>query len=319
MSQSCTRRKNHLDCLDKMTNYTFGRETYNAVGGFLIAVSALGGILNAFVLVFFFRLYKRERRLINILMFSTAVSDLAPSLLAYPVAGVRTIQRAPYKSHSISCKLEGFCVHLTALSSVIHLAVMAYERFSVIKSGTSKVFSVRKQQGIIFAIWMYALAVSLLPFMGWSSYEPEGLNTSCTVHWKSSNKEDVSYNIFLMFTNFIFPLFVIAISYIRLYKYVRNNSFSKRWHDSRVNRDYWKKRIQKNRALAGMVFLLISLFVVTWAPYVVISLYNIIGMPSNVNPLVETIPAILAKSFTILNPVIYGIKHHKFRAEIKRL
>ena len=54
-------------------------------------------------------------------------------------------------------------------------------------------------------------------------------------------------------------------------------------------------------------------FVVSWMPYSVVSLITVFGDPSTVPLTVTMVPALLAKSSIIWNPIIYVARHNDFR------
>lgn len=54
-----------------------------------------------------------------------------------------------------------------------------------------------------------------------------------------------------------------------------------------------------------MCFLMISMFLICWMPYAVVSLLVTYGYSNLVTPTVAIIPSFFAKSSTAYNPVIY--------------
>ena len=54
-------------------------------------------------------------------------------------------------------------------------------------------------------------------------------------------------------------------------------------------------------------------------PYSVVSLVTIVGDPGTIPPTVTMVPALLAKSSIIWNPVIYFVRHNDFRRACLKL
>ena len=54
-------------------------------------------------------------------------------------------------------------------------------------------------------------------------------------------------------------------------------------------------------------------------PYSIVSLVTIIGEPETIPPTVTMVPALLAKSSIIWNPIIYFVRHNDFRRECLKL
>jgi len=53
----------------------------------------------------------------------------------------------------------------------------------------------------------------------------------------------------------------------------------------------------------------ISLWVIAWTPFAVISLIGIHGNQKLLTPLVSTLPILFAKTSCLYNPIIYGKKY----------
>lgn len=71
---------------------------------------------------------------------------------------------------------------------------------------------------LAFAVWMYALSLSLPPLFGWGSYGPEAGNVSCSVSWEihdSATNSD-SYIGFLFALGLVLPVIIIVTSYFAI-------------------------------------------------------------------------------------------------------
>ncbi|XP_064084440.1 opsin, ultraviolet-sensitive-like isoform X6 [Macrobrachium nipponense] len=66
------------------------------------------------------------------------------------------------------------------------------------------------------------------------------------------------------------------------------------------------------------VVALVLLWTVSWTPYAVIVLLNVIGKHAIITPMVSTIPSVLCKISACLNPYIYGLCLPSFRRELAR-
>lgn len=71
---------------------------------------------------------------------------------------------------------------------------------------------------LAFAVWMYALSLSLPPLFGWGSYGPEAGNVSCSVSWEihDSSTNSESYIGFLFVIGLVLPVVVIVTSYFAI-------------------------------------------------------------------------------------------------------
>ena len=57
----------------------------------------------------------------------------------------------------------------------------------------------------------------------------------------------------------------------------------------------------------------VSLWLLCWTPYALITLQGVMGNISGMTPLITTLPALLAKSCSCYNPFVYAISHPKYR------
>lgn len=57
----------------------------------------------------------------------------------------------------------------------------------------------------------------------------------------------------------------------------------------------------------------IALWVAMWTPYATICLQGAVGNQDKITPLVTILPALIAKSASIANPIVYAISHPKYR------
>jgi r-opsin len=65
--------------------------------------------------------------------------------------------------------------------------------------------------------------------------------------------------------------------------------------------------------VAKIAMMNITLWVAAWTPYAAICLQGAVGNQDKITPLVTILPALIAKSASIFNPVVYTISHPKYR------
>ena len=65
--------------------------------------------------------------------------------------------------------------------------------------------------------------------------------------------------------------------------------------------------------IAKVAMINISLWVIMWTPYASITMQGAWGNQETIAPLVTVLPALLAKSASVANPIIYAISHPKYR------
>ena len=255
----------------------------------------------------------------NIFVFSMAISDLISSAIAAPMVLKANIdEKWPYGD--MGCKGYAFVTTLCALASITLLAGAAFERYNAIKNA-AKVTRTRSKKRVVcvaVCLWAYSLVFSVAPLLNWSSYTFEGIGTSCSVDWQSSSANSVSYTVSIFVCCFGVPLAVICVCYYQMYGIVRSLRVkaSRTWGTRS-----WitLKSIKTENKMAFLLLIMIIVFLVAWTPYAVVSLISACRRSHWITPIGASIPAYIAKSSTIYNPIIYGIVYKRFREKAKYL
>lgn len=80
------------------------------------------------------------------------------------------------------------------------------------------------------------------------------------------------------------------------------------------------RRLSKNEVhLAKIVLLVTFVFIISWAPYSVMSILAQFGPEGTINAAIMSVTSILAKISVVHNPIIYWFKDDDFRATVRRL
>ncbi|KAF7657782.1 hypothetical protein LDENG_00021750 [Lucifuga dentata] len=70
--------------------------------------------------------------------------------------------------------------------------------------------------------------------------------------------------------------------------------------------------------MAKIAFIVILLYIISWAPYSCVALTAFAGYADMLTPYMNSVPAVIAKASAIHNPIIYAITHPKYRSAIGR-
>ncbi|CAJ0966807.1 unnamed protein product, partial [Ranitomeya imitator] len=177
--------------------------------------------------------------------------------------------------------------------------MLAYERYNVVCEpvGALKLSNRRGYQGLAF-IWLFCLVWAIAPLFGWSSYGPEGVQTSCSIGWEERSWSNYTYLISYFLTCFIIPVAIIGFSYgsilLSLHKLNR-----------KIEVQGGKTNPEEERRVVVMVLFMVIAFLVCWLPYTVFALIVTIKPSLYIAPLAATLPAYFAKTSPVYNPIIY--------------
>uniref|UniRef100_A0A3Q2R0W6 Blue-sensitive opsin-like n=1 Tax=Fundulus heteroclitus TaxID=8078 RepID=A0A3Q2R0W6_FUNHE len=177
-----------------------------------------------------------------------------------------------------------------------------YARYSTMITPTEADSSnYRKISLGILLSWVYSLLWTLPPLFGWSHYGPEGPGTTCSVDWTAKTANNISYIICLFVFCLIGPFLVIIFCYGKLLYAIKQVS--------QINTSLSKKREQR---VLFMVVIMVICYLLCWLPYGIMALLATFGPPGLVTPEASIIPSVLAKTSTVINPVIYVFMNKQF-------
>ncbi|XP_076601304.1 teleost multiple tissue opsin a [Chaetodon auriga] len=281
------------------------RTTLTPTGNLVVAVclgfiGTFGLMNNLLVLVLFCR-YKMLRSPINLLLINISISDLLVCVLGTPFSFAASTQ-GRWLIGEGGCVWYGFANSLFGIVSLISLAVLSFERYSTMMTPTEADSSnyCKVSLGITLS-WVYSLIWTMPPLFGWSSYGPEGPGTTCSVDWTAKTANNISYIICLFVFCLIVPFLVIVFCYGKLLCAIRQVSG--------INASMSRKREQR---VLFMVVIMVICYLLCWLPYGIMALLATFGPPGLVTPEASIIPSVLAKTSTVINPVIYVFMNKQF-------
>lgn len=198
------------------------------------------------------------------------------------------------------------------------LAAIAYDRYYVIvhplniAARTSK----KKVRLFIYMIWSYALVLSSMPFFEfrYGRYVPDGFLTSCNIDYLSDDIQVKVFTVILFVIEWCCPIIIIFYCYAQILIIVCTNNVAS---SSRYGQEDAKKKTDTQ--LGILIFKLIILCLSSWTPHTIMILLGVFNYKEYITPQFTMISAILCKSASSINPVIYGITHPRIKIELTKL
>ncbi|XP_067255044.1 opsin 4xa [Chanodichthys erythropterus] len=285
------------------------------VAFFVAIIGAVGVIGNLLVMYAFFS-NKKLRTPPNYFIMNLAVSDFLMAITQSPIFFVNCMYKE-WVFGEMGCKMYAFCGALFGITSMINLLAISIDRYIVITKPLQAIrwTSGRRTLIIILLVWIYSLSWSLAPLLGWSSYIPEGLMTSCTWDYVTSTPANKSYTLMLCCFVFFVPLGIISYCYFFMFLAIRNASRDLEKMGSHVRKTtlIQQQSIKTEWKLAKIAFVVIIVFVLSWSPYACVTLIAWAGYSHVLSPYSKAVPAVIAKASAIYNPFIYAIIRSKYR------
>ncbi|KAJ0013114.1 hypothetical protein NQD34_017448, partial [Periophthalmus magnuspinnatus] len=285
------------------------------VAACVLLIGAVGVTGNALVMYAFYS-NKKLRTRPNYFIMNLAVSDFLMAVTQSPIFFINSLYKG-WIFGETGCKLYAFCGALFGITSMINLLAISVDRYIVITKPLQAIrWSSKKRTCFIIAlVWIYSFAWSLAPLLGWSSYIPEGLMTSCTWDYVTSTPANKSYTLMLCCFVFFIPLGIISYCYLWMFLAIRDASRDVEVLGSQVRKStlIQQQSIRTEWKLAKIAFVVIIVFVLSWSPYACVTLIAWAGYGGILNPYSKAVPAVIAKASAIYNPFIYAIIHSKYR------
>nr|XP_040053759.1 opsin 4xa isoform X2 [Gasterosteus aculeatus aculeatus] len=285
------------------------------VAFFVLVIGTVGVTGNALVMYAFF-CNKKLRTPPNLFIMNLAVSDFLMAITQSPIFFVNSLYKG-WIFGETGCKIYAFCGALFGITSMINLLAISLDRYIVITKPLQAIqWTSRRRTCLSIAlVWLYSLAWSLAPLLGWSSYIPEGLMTSCTWDYVTSTPANKSYTLMLCCFVFFIPLGIISYCYLCMFLAIRQASrdVEKLGYQVRKSTLIQQQSIKTEWKLAKIAFVVIIVFVLSWSPYACVTLIAWAGYASILSPYSKAVPAVIAKASAIYNPFIYAIIHSKYR------
>ncbi|XP_039594829.1 opsin-3 [Polypterus senegalus] len=290
--------------------YLFSAATYKLLAVTIGTIGVLGLGNNVLVLVLYYK-FKRLRTPTNLFLLNISISDLLVSVFGVTFTFVSCI-KGRWIWDTATCLWDGFGNSLFGIVSIMTLTVLAYERY--IRVVHAKVIDFSWSWRAITYIWLYSLAWTGAPLIGWNKYTLEKHRLGCSVDWESKDANDASFIFFFFLGCFFVPVGVMAYCYGHILYTIRMLRCIQDLQTVQI-----VKILRYEKKVAKMFFLMISAFLICWTPYSVVSLLIAYGYKDIVTPMAAVIPSFFAKSSTAYNPVIYIFMSRKFRRCLLKL
>ncbi|XP_046576929.1 visual pigment-like receptor peropsin [Haliotis rubra] len=281
---------------------------YDIIGFIQFSLAFCSFFGNGMAVLIFLK-HKQLRSPTNTFIMNLIFCDMLMGMVAF-ISASAAFNHGWVFGHNV-CVFEGFMVYFLGLASMYLLASIALDRYVVI----SKPLSASKiTQNVALlctgVCWVLGFLWAIFPILGWNEYTVEGIGISCSVIWQSDDPFYSSYIITIFFSCLVIPVCLMSFSYYHVYMAVRNVSRNSVWDTkSRVAR----KKLKVEKKMLKTCVAMVSIFLLSWLPYTVVSFISAFGDPTLISPLMATIPALVAKSAGLWNPLIYVATNKQFR------
>ncbi|XP_077436101.1 teleost multiple tissue opsin 2b [Vanacampus margaritifer] len=273
--------------------------------GFAVLSVVLGfimtfGFLNNLVVLLLFCKFKKLRTPVNMLLLNISVSDLLVCVFGTTLSFASSIHGRWLLGPS-GCSWYGFINSCFGIVSLISLVILSYDRYSTLTVYNKRGPNYRKPLLAVGGSWLYSLFWTVPPLLGWSSYGIEGAGTSCSVSWTVQTTQSHAYIICLFIFCLGLPVLVMIYCYGRLL-----------WAVKQVGKIRKTAARKREYHILFMVLTTAACYLLCWMPYGVVAMMATFGPPDTISPVASVVPSLLAKSSTVINPLIYILMNKQF-------
>ncbi|XP_047456727.1 teleost multiple tissue opsin 2b [Mugil cephalus] len=273
--------------------------------GFVVLSVVLGfimtfGFLNNLVVLLLFCKFKKLRTPVNMLLLNISVSDMLVCLFGTTLSFASSV-RGKWLLGRNGCNWYGFINSCFGIVSLISLVILSYDRYSTLTVYNKRGPDYRKPLLAVGGSWLYSLFWTVPPLLGWSSYGIEGAGTSCSVSWTVNTAQSHAYIICLFTFCLGLPVLVMIYCYGRLL-----------WAVKQVGKIRKTAARKREYHILFMVLTTAACYLLCWMPYGVVAMMATFGPPNIISPVASVVPSLLAKSSTVINPLIYILMNKQF-------
>ncbi|XP_056419817.1 opsin-3 [Hyla sarda] len=288
----------------------FTRDAYDFLALILATLGVWGLWNNLLILILYFK-FRTLRTPTNLLLVHVNFSDLLLCIFGFSFHFASCVSRE-WIWNEAGCVFVGFCKNVFGNVSIVTITVIAYGRY--LQVACNKVIDFPWSWQAIAYIWIYSLAWSSAPLLGWNRYTLELHGLDCSLDQTSQYSSQV-YFVLLSFLAFLVaPVSTMAYCYGYILYSIRMLQRQQNYQTGRVLKlQYYEMKV------ATMCTLMILAFLMFWTPSYIMSLLMLCGYKDIITPTIAVISSVLTKLSTATNPLIYILTSMKFRKGLQKL
>ena len=281
---------------------------YGVVGGW--------SLLSNLLIISVFMCNRMLKDTINLLLLSMAINDILVIITGVPLTILNLIQGTHHEISQMLCPYMGYVTLALFVCSVLHLPMIALQRYlSVVKSSFYVKHSTKGKSFIaIVAVWIISFMISLPPLLGWGSIRYDAARFWCFVIWRETGQ----YLAFVNILCFPIPLGIMIYSYFKVYKYYTQAFKRITARSSGLGHVSEKARIKREQRLTIMLILVVCWFFASFFLYLLGAYgeaFSLFRFPDKL----DFAALLLAYCNSIGNFWLYAFMGSKFRKGLKRM
>ena len=243
----------------------------------------------------------------NSLIVNLAIADMLQCVnLLFMVTGVNDLT---WFTNNALCQLDGIATTVFVGTSTLSLMLIGINRYFIItKKSAKNIFTRQNTLIFILFVWLYPLAISIGPLIGWSKYVYLPSALICTVN----AEYDVSYQAVNFSTMMAIPLLILCFCTWKILMTVKRTRL--RVTEAISSRSEQHKT---ERHVTLMLLVVIITFFIFYAPAFIA--ITITALKYKVKLWIRNLTVMIALLNHVNNPLIYGLMNGNFRQAVLEL
>lgn len=272
-------------------------------------------------LLIYFVWKKPEVRSMTSSMFvNMAVADLLMTLVVMPYSIIHLHNGGKWLivhnvAGEISCRGFYFVAMVTAASSILCLAFMAYDRYTAILYPFRPLQCIRKAKYAAPIIWTLSmLLMSIILIIAHFNPERDICGWNFDILGKESNTFRGGIFVYLFAVQYFLPLIVTSILYAR----TAHKLWCRQVPGNYLSQNQRQQEIAK-RKVVRMLVIVVAVFAVCWLPTQFFQLYQVIKDPPPLPPFAMYLCYWLGHGNSAINPWLYVFLSSRLRLAFIRM
>ncbi|XP_063598912.1 rhodopsin, G0-coupled-like [Penaeus indicus] len=246
----------------------------------------------------------------TVLLLNTALCDLGISVTGYPYTTISSYA-GRWIFGDVMCQMYGFlCFTLNQVQMNTLVVVAIFRYISICHPQFKHLLKPSLAKRCLIAVWLYGVAWSTPPLLGWSRYTKEPFETSCSTDWYDRSLSGIAYSICLVVFCYAVHVICLAICYQKILYKSRQLQLS-------LPETNPKLSLYGDDDINMMNIMMMCSFLMFWTPYAVCSIISI--FKTDISTFWYVFPTVFAKTSCMMNPIIYGLSHKLLRRELLKL
>lgn len=289
----------------------------------MIIVNVVTLIGNVFVIVALTKIDALKNMANNQVVISLAVADLLVGLLVMPCA-IDGVLEGKWRCGRLWGKLNAFGNFAFCISSIMHLALLSFDRYIAISRPLvySSVVTKTRARSACLLFWIYSTLWALPPLFGVSSYE-------CFIPYigKCLEKDWLQNKVAVVFTASVVcgtygvAVVIMCFVYVKIFITIFKQSkrISVTVEQVQRNSDLAARTYASTRKGVLTVLIVIGTYMLCWSPFCILLFVQMACGKSTGGPTADLITMFIGFANSACNPIIYCIRYRTFRETVKRI